>query len=76
MKAPACLRCETEMETGVIVDHTHGGQLQAEWAEGEPETNFWYGGLVLKGRTKHAIQTYRCPSCGYLESYAIDKAGS
>jgi ribosomal protein L37E len=27
-------------------------------------------GLKLAGRERHAVVTYRCSACGYLESYA------
>jgi hypothetical protein len=27
-------------------------------------------GLNLAGRERHAVVTYRCSACGYLESYA------
>jgi hypothetical protein len=71
MNAPECLRCSTQMEIGVTIDNTHGANLQPKWTDGIPEIRF-FTGLVLKGKTKHPISTYRCPSCGYLESYAIE----
>jgi hypothetical protein len=58
------------MEEGFVIDQTHGGKVQSEWAEGEPVSSFWYGGLKLKGRERHPIITFRCERCGYLESYA------
>jgi hypothetical protein len=57
------------MEQGLIIDNTHGGNVQSEWAEGEPEYSIWWG-LKLKGRERHPIITFRCERCGYLESYA------
>jgi hypothetical protein len=33
----------------------------------------WIGGVKLKGRRALDITTYRCTSCGYLESYATPK---
>jgi hypothetical protein len=58
------------MEEGFLLDRGHGNQpSQAEWAEGQPEKSFWHG-LRLKGRDRIAVTTYRCPSCGLLQSYA------
>jgi hypothetical protein len=57
------------METGFVVDQTYGGIAQANWAEGEPRRSFWTG-IRLKGVERHAIVTWRCTKCGYLESYA------
>ncbi|MEO8075683.1 MAG: hypothetical protein ABI818_05090 [Acidobacteriota bacterium] len=57
------------MEAGIVVDHTYGAYLEPQWVEGPVETSFWTG-LKLRGKEKHKVRTYRCPSCGYLESYA------
>jgi hypothetical protein len=43
-----------------------------QWVEGEPEKSFWVG-LKLKDRDVMPVITFRCPSCGYLESYAREK---
>jgi hypothetical protein len=40
-----------------------------QWVEGNPEANFWTG-LKLKNRDVMPVMTFRCPHCGYLESYA------
>ena len=59
------------METGFVIDkigHDYSG-AEAEWAEGVPERSFWMG-LKLAGRARHAVVTYRCSACGYLEAYA------
>jgi predicted RNA-binding Zn-ribbon protein involved in translation (DUF1610 family) len=59
------------MEAGFVIDKdgSAGSFSAPEWAEGVPERSFWTG-LNLKGRERHAVVTYRCPACGYLESYA------
>jgi hypothetical protein len=62
------------MESGFVIDKT-GKEFASgpEWAEGVPEPSFWMGlkmGLNLAGRERHAVVTYRCSACGYLESYA------
>ncbi len=68
----ACLRCQTTMEMGFIVDHAHGNARQEqEWIEGDVVKSFWVG-IEIKGREKRNVRSYRCPRCGYLESYADD----
>ena len=57
------------MEPGFVLDQTYGANTQSAWVEGPPETSFWTG-LKLKGRERIPVRTFRCPSCGYLESYA------
>lgn len=71
MQSITCPKCSGEMETGFLIDKSHGDQYSnaPEWAEGAPETSFWTG-LELKGRERHPVVTYRCSTCGYLESYA------
>jgi len=60
------------MEPGFVIDKgERGGSVSApEWAEGTPEPSFWMG-LKLRGRERHPVTTYRCTTCGYLESYAL-----
>ena len=57
------------MELGVIIDVGYGAVTQSSWVDGEPEKSIWTG-LKLKGRVRIPVITYRCPHCGYLESYA------
>ena len=62
------------METGFILDRGHAQSKNLPlWVEGPPEPSFW-GGLKTAERANLEIQTYRCPSCGLLESYAINPA--
>lgn len=60
-----CPKCEGEMEEGFIVDTWgrvgHGSSKQ-EWGN---DRNF-----IGQLKTKKQIATYRCTSCGFLESYA------
>ncbi len=58
------------MELGVIIDVGPGAVTQSGWVDGVPEKSIWTGGLKLKGRVRIPVITYRCPPCGYLESYA------
>ena len=69
MTTPTCPKCNVLMEEGFIIDATYGGRLQSEWAEGAPKRSIWTGIRVAK-EDRHPVTTYRCPRCGYLESYA------
>jgi uncharacterized protein (UPF0212 family) len=68
-RMPDCPKCGRRMEAGFVLDQTHGGYAQASWVAGPAERSVWTG-LKLKGRLRVPIATYRCPHCGFLESYA------
>jgi hypothetical protein len=53
------------------MDKTYGEDYSSppEWAEGQPERSFWTG-VKVKDKERHPVSTFRCPACGYLESYA------
>jgi hypothetical protein len=54
------------------VDHGRGNARQEqEWVESEVAKSFRVG-FHSKGRATRHVRTYRCPRCGYLESYADD----
>ena len=57
------------MAQGFVVDNTHGGRVVSKWAEGAPVKSFWFG-TKAPAEGVIPIGTYRCSSCGYLESYA------
>jgi hypothetical protein len=58
------------MESGFVINKVGNAFASApEWAEGVPERSFWTE-LNVTGRARHAVVTYRCSACGYLESYA------
>ncbi len=69
-----CPKCRRNMVKGFTLDATHGGVWHSRWVEGEPDPN-WVGSVKTKGRDCRAIETWRCDSCGYLESYAIEETG-
>ena len=72
MNDPLCPTCRTAMEEGFLLDRGHlNFETQAEWVEGPPVQS-WWSGLRLKGKQKLAATTYRCPTCGLLQSYARD----
>jgi hypothetical protein len=66
---PACPTCSTAMEAGFVVDQTYGAVAQSAWVDGVPERSIWTG-VKLKGHQRLPVTTFRCPACGYLESYA------
>ena len=67
---PTCAKCGKAMEAGFVLDHqAHTTGTQSAWIDGAPEPSFW--GVKLKGHQRRLpITTYRCPGCGFLESYA------
>ena len=72
MNAPDRPKCRQRMEPGFVVDRGHRSSPATQvWVEGEPRKSFW-SGLSLKGRAKHAVRTFRCARCGFLESYATE----
>jgi hypothetical protein len=68
-----CTRCHAHMESGWVADYTHGGIQRENWSPGEPQPSFWTG-LKVERDQVIPITTLRCPSCGYLESYAIPQS--
>jgi predicted RNA-binding Zn-ribbon protein involved in translation (DUF1610 family) len=64
-----CPKCRRQMIEGVILDRTYGQVAASSWIAGPVEKG-WLGSIKLRGKTLVDITTYRCPSCGYLESYA------
>lgn len=57
------------MEQGFVLDNTHGGRVVSHWVPGAPLKSFWMG-TKLPEEKAVPIGTYRCSSCGFLESYA------
>jgi hypothetical protein len=58
------------MQEGFILDSGHGGsRMVSRWVSGKPLKSFWMG-LNIEDRENHFIQSFRCATCGYLESYA------
>ena len=67
----ACPKCKHQMQEGFPLDRGDAPARVGEWVEGAPE----YGWLGVKWvrRKRLPITAYRCPSCGYLETYARAK---
>ena len=71
-KTVECIRCHTQMEVGYVADSGEGGYSQHNWCPGEPKKSFWTG-LKMEADQLVPVKTLRCPKCGYLESYALQK---
>jgi len=60
------------MSTGLVLDRgDYNVGIVQQWVEGIPERSYWTG-LKTKGRESYKVHTFRCDSCGYLESYATE----
>ena len=64
-----CQLCGGEVETGFVLDHTHGGKIPAEWVSGEPVPSFWRGTSV-RNATLRPMEAFRCTRCGYVMLFA------
>ena len=71
MKSLRCARCQSKMDEGFLIDVEHGSAHVTQWASGTPAYHL-FRILKMKGRRKIPVQTWRCASCGFLESYAND----
>lgn len=69
MRSNTCLKCNSSMTEGFVVDHGYGSNTVSNWVEGAPIKSFWTG-VKLGGKRHIPVQTWRCGRCGYLESYA------
>ena len=66
-----CIRCDGSLEKGFLIDKGESDLTrQAKWASGEPNTLFWKFSAVQSGSKLLPVITYRCQSCGRLESFA------
>ena len=67
-----CSKCGGQMEQGFVLDMTYGARLVSQWAPGPPAKSFWQGTKLPEDKLI-SIGTFRCVSCGFLESYARDE---
>ena len=65
-----CSKCDGRMERGFVLDYAHGALLVSQWAQGQPKKSFWRRTVLPKKEQLFPVGTFRCSSCGYLESYA------
>ena len=68
-RSTTCPKCSGQMEEGFVLDRTYGSNAQASWIEGPATRSIWTG-VKMKGREQLPVTTFRCSSCGYLESFA------
>lgn len=69
-----CPKCNSEMETGWVLDKGHLSEFQTNWVPGKPKNtlfSFFTGGKSRTGKVVRPIESYRCLECGYLEFYAV-----
>lgn len=66
---PICPKCQHEMERGFLPEYVQvRAARQSIWVRGWPQRSFWFG---IKVPANHLnVITFRCTSCGFLESYA------
>lgn len=68
--ALTCPKCRGEMVQGFIRDWTYGRILIETWHRGAPKKSFWTGVKLPEPKNQVPVGTFRCQSCGFLESYA------
>ena len=71
---PHCPKCSGHMEEGFLVDFSYGHAVPSSWVEGEPVQSL-FSGTKVHDRAKFRVRSFRCVSCGYLESYAVPDLG-
>ena len=79
MPQMSCPKCNSQMQSGFILEKSHSALEQSCWINGDPvlEPIKVFGVklgskyLSLEGRERIPVRTYRCINCGFLESYAV-----
>jgi len=67
-----CPKCSGEMEQGFVIEHSEAGYRVTEWAAGAPKARWILPGAKLP-KEHIPIGSFRCSSCGFLESYAREE---
>jgi hypothetical protein len=57
------------MVQGFVADFSGAAAGVSTWVEGPPQKAFWTA-TKIEPKKKIAIATFRCSTCGFLESYA------
>ena len=67
-----CPKCKIPMQQGYILDSMYGNLVTttSKWSKGEPKKILAFA-LPSTDNKSVEITSYRCPECGYLESYAF-----
>ena len=66
---PECRVCRAAMDAGLMLDRTHGGSEQPMWIKGTVDKGI-FGMIKERDRERLSVVTFRCPTCGRLESFA------
>ena len=67
-----CPACQEPMELGMVYDQGARDGI-SKWVKGPPKYGGFFVGLETEGRDKYFVITYRCPRCGLLQDYALQK---
>lgn len=68
-----CSKCNSDMEEGFLLEKGHHNTLSSQtWIAGKSDESSFFG-MSLKGKVAYEVKTFRCISCGYLDSYALSK---
>ena len=68
-----CLRCKTAMIAGFLAGSPSNSVVVTSWVEGTPQRPHGFALDVVQVKPSECVpvRTFRCPSCGYIESNAI-----
>ena len=75
-EAMSCPKCQGEMVRGYTIDQSHQLVFLGQWAKGAPKKGWWFltpiKNLIKLPESSQTISigTFRCQTCGFLESYA------
>jgi predicted nucleic-acid-binding Zn-ribbon protein len=67
-KPITCPKCGQPMKEGYVPEMSQAHTGRTRWIPDPPEVGFL--GLNTRGKDILEVRTFRCLSCGYLESYA------
>lgn len=72
-----CSKCHSSLEDGFLLEYAYPTLLATRWYPGAPEeaeirllgmkVGEW---LKVREQNMRIVSTFRCTSCGFLESYA------
>ena len=69
--AISCPKCQGEMVQGYVLDFTPVGSRVRKWYSGPPKKAGLAG--IMDATSQTPIGTFRCQTCGFLESYAREE---
>lgn len=75
MTSMVCPKCSAPMVQGYLLELGDSNlRTVTQWVSGAPEAGAFMG-MQVKGRDQFPTQSFRCSSCGFLESYARPTTG-